>query len=78
MEIKNMKSNKGNDVPNQFTLNDEFGQYFQSYSSLIVFERRDGKTFIGNDWDYSTTTGKYRNMFLGCDKKETLKVRRHR
>ena len=31
----------------------------------------EGKIILGTKWDYSMTTGKYRNQFLGEDKKET-------
>ena len=33
---------------------------------------KDGKTYIFRNWDYSVTTGKYRNQFLNETKKETL------
>ena len=47
------------------------GSAFQSYSSVIVFMYR-GKVYLDvNKWDYSKTTGKYRNQFLGETKKET-------
>lgn len=55
------------------------GQAFQSYDSVIAL-----KAFHCNNtgncyqifldektWDYSVTTGKYRNQFLGETKKET-------
>ncbi len=59
-------------------------EIFQSYNSVIV-ERitwrpedcegfRTGHidvTLDRNKWDYSTTTGKYRNQFLGETKQET-------
>ena len=33
---------------------------------------KDGKTFLDKTyWNYSVTTGKYRNQFLGETKKET-------
>lgn len=55
------------------------GTMFQSYDSNIVLIAHDcGNTgnihrvFIDeNYWDYSVTTGKYRNQFLGETKKET-------
>ncbi len=68
MEVENF-----NGYANQFIITDEFGTYFQSYKSMIAFKRIDGKVFLGNDWDYSTTTGKYRNMFLNDDKKGIIK-----
>ena len=49
------------------------GTMFQSYKSNIVF-KASGKTFLDSYyWDYSKTTGKYRNQFLGETKKETEK-----
>lgn len=68
-----MTSANGNDVPNQFIINDEQGnEFFQSYSSIIAV-RRPGRVVELDEryWDYSKTTGKYRNMFLGESKKET-------
>jgi len=48
--------------------------YFQSYDSMIAFKPLSGKIQIDSEkWDYSTTTGKYRNQFLGETKKETEK-----
>jgi hypothetical protein len=60
-------------VKNQFVIRDEEKNvtYFQSYNSIIV-KRENGKIFLDvNTWDYSKTTGKYRNLFLGETKKET-------
>lgn len=60
------------DVPNQFVIRTEEGRYFQSYDSIIVFVPNDGSPIrLGKDWEYSTTTGKYRNKFLYETKKET-------
>lgn len=70
--VKNMTSNNGNDIPNQFILPFSNGRVFQSYSSIIVYET-GGKIYLTDKWDYSTTTGKYRNQFLGEDKKTTEK-----
>jgi hypothetical protein len=73
MKLKNLQSNKGNDVPNQFEINVGGTVYFQSYDSIIV-KIEDGKTYLdSNYWDYSRTTSKYRNLFLGEDKKRTEK-----
>jgi hypothetical protein len=59
------------DVKNQFVIYTEKGTFFQSYDSPIVFISNSGKTYISDHWDYSVTTGKYRNKFLGETKKET-------
>ena len=73
MKVTNLESNKGNTVANQFEIIGENGRYFQSYKSMIAFIPNDGgKTQLdAHYWDYSQTTGKYRNQFLGEDKKAT-------
>jgi hypothetical protein len=74
MRVQNMTSNKGNSIANQFIITDEgIATYFQSYDSIIV-KRTDGKVYLDETyWDYSKTTGKYRNMFLHETKQETQK-----
>ena len=56
----------GRPVANQFELIDGLGnRFFQSYDSMIAKVSNFGKVFLDkNYWDYSTTTGKYRNRFL--------------
>jgi len=72
-----MTTNGGNKVANQFIVQGEHygqeGKFFQSYSSVIAFKPSNGSsiTLDRNKWDYSVTTGKYRNQFLGETKKET-------
>lgn len=80
MKISNFTNSKGNKVANQFIINDSEFTLFQSYDSVIIkttFE--DGKRVVyldSNYWDYSKTTGKYRNLFLGENKKATeLKIK---
>lgn len=59
-------------VKNQFVITSNEGKYFQSYESVIVFIPNDGKVQLDQKyWDYSKTTGKYRNQFLNEDKKAT-------
>jgi len=76
IKVENMQSPNGNDVPNQFIIRFENMSYFQSYDSIIaclVQEKGKFTETIYLDkryWDYSVTTGKYRNMFLGMNKKE--------
>lgn len=75
MNIENMTSpSSGREVPNQFIIYDDKGNtFFKSYNSIIVKITRN-KTYLDeNKWDYSKTTGKYRNNFLGETKKETEK-----
>lgn len=71
MKVTNMMSPNGNFVPNQFIIKVKNGVLFQSYQTIIAFKRSDGKVFVDHDWNYSRTTGKYRNMFLGIDTQET-------
>jgi hypothetical protein len=81
MKVENMTSSKGNKVANQFIITDKDGfVYFQSYGSIIAMrepfrpEKRDRQVWLDPDyWDYSKTTGKYRNIFLGETKAETQK-----
>jgi hypothetical protein len=84
MKVRNMRSNSGREVANQFIITDEgrgaLGNFtrketFQSYDSVIaVITRWPEKTRVELDehyWNYSKTTGKYRNLFLEENKKET-------
>lgn len=81
VKVQNMTSPRGKTVPNQFIITTEKGEYFQSYKSVIAFKpSRSHCIANGIDypirldskyWDYSTTTGKYRNQFLGETKDKT-------
>lgn len=74
MKVANMKSNKGNKIANQFVIDTDEGIYFQSYRSIIAFCSNNGKVTLDEKfWDYSTTTGKYRNQFLNEGIAETRK-----
>ena len=74
MKVYNMTSHNGNKVANQFEIYDKKGIYFQSYNSIIVFINNKGQIYLDKYyWDYSRTTGKYRNMFLGETRIETEK-----
>ena len=74
VKVRNMRNNNNNLVPNQFIISTDEGVYFQSYNSTIVFVDEESKVFLDeNDWDYSRTTGKYRNIFLGEHMSETRK-----
>lgn len=51
---------------NQFEISTPKGVYFQSYNSIIAFKPNDKRRIQLDSyfWNYSRTTGKYRNMFL--------------
>jgi len=73
--VRNMESSRGNTIANQFVIDTAEGKIFQSYNSIIAFRNyAEGKIILDcKKWDYSVTTGKYRNQFLGENKAETLK-----
>ena len=79
MTVKPMLTPNGNVAKNQFEIFDErlMTTYFQSYDSIIIkmkFHKGMRSIYLDkNLWDCSKTTGKYRNIFLGETKKETLK-----
>ena len=68
-KVQNMTSNKGNKIANQFVIYTDNASIFQSYNSTIV-KIDSGKIYLDESkWNYSTTTGKYRNIFLNETKK---------
>ena len=85
MKVSNMINSKGNKIANQFVITDTDNtgitkETFQSYNSVIVTRMYNNipshtlkqKTYLDiNKWDYSVTTGTYRNQFLNETKKET-------
>lgn len=87
MKLYNMQSPRtSKPIANQFIIiehgNSANGNFikretFQSYSSVITIKTtwsdRVDVVLDSYYWDYSTTTSKYRNIFLGETKKETEK-----
>lgn len=71
--VQNMVSPNGNDVPNQFEIRTGNKRVFKSYSSIIAVIDGDKITLDADKWNYSNTTSKYRNQFLGETTKETEK-----
>lgn len=75
MKVQNMTGKNGRAIPNQIIIFDSEATYFQSYNTIIVktcFEDDERKTYLDeNSWDYSKTTSKYRNQFLGVSTDET-------
>ena len=72
--VRSMISNSGNAVANQFIIRTSTARIFQSYDSTIVKIMNSGKTYLDSYyWDYSVTTGKYRNQFLNEGIAETRK-----
>ena len=81
MKVENITSSNGNKIANQFVIIDDNGnEFFQSYNSMIAKKVYHNslnyvvKTFLDQKyWNYSNTTGKYRNIFLGETIKDTKK-----
>lgn len=86
MKVYNMISPRGREVPNQFIIEEKGRgangnfikkEVFQSYQSVIAeritWDDRTDITLDERYWDYSTTTGKYRNQFLDEGIEDTRK-----
>jgi len=84
MKVENITSNNGNKIANQFVIIDDDGnEFFQSYKSVIAKKSRNlllKSNSVKFDfcieldqkyWNYSNTTGKYRNIFLNETIKDT-------
>ena len=74
MKVQNITSSNGNKIANQFVITDDHKNiYFQSYNSMIV--KKDtlyNQIFLDQKyWNFSNTTGKYRNIFLNETIKDT-------
>jgi len=73
-KVENMTSSRGNKVPNQFIITTDSAEYFQSYQTMISVKQyvKEGVSiFLDADkWNYSNTTARYRNKFLGLNTKE--------
>lgn len=85
MKVENMTGRTGRAVPNQFIITKRDNnhrityKYFQSYNFMIALRITVDYSAVvtikldKDKWDYSVTTGKYRNQFLGETKRETEK-----
>ena len=72
MQVKNMTSNKGNKIANQFVIKTDDAVYFQSYNSIICKITNDHFIFLDETyWNWSRTTSKYRSIFLNESTEET-------
>ena len=79
--VEQMTSRSGNVVPNQVILSDMTGRTFVSYGSKIVYQSKDRASdglpleiIVDEDyWDYSRTTGKYRNEFMNMGVQDVRK-----
>ena len=64
-KVEQMINNNDNPASNQFIIYADGKTIFQSYDSIIAIVDYEKKTIeIGEDWNYSVTTGKHRNIFF--------------
>lgn len=80
--VQNMVSPRtGKPVANQFIIETEKGEYFQSYKTTICLRLDNGLDPVsallddgtsGYGWDYSNTTRRYLYQFLGVDSKKDI------
>lgn len=61
----------GNETKNAEIISFENGQILKCYDTIIAI-KLDKDIYLTEYWDYSKTTGYYRNNFLNETKKETL------
>lgn len=75
--VKNLISNSGNAVANQFKVEIDNVEYYQSYESLILaIDRLNNKILIDKTYFcYSTTTSKYQSWFIGEEILKEIKKR---
>lgn len=75
IQVMQMQTASGAIAKNQFLIKTIKEVYFQSYSAIIVqITYRKRKRVVTLDekyWEYSVTTSKYRNQFLGESTQET-------
>ena len=65
VKVENITGYNGNEIVNQFVITETGRITFQSYNSTIaIVDFNDKVIYIGKDYNYSTTTGKYRNIFF--------------
>lgn len=65
MKVEQMINDRGNGAMNQFIISGDGKIVFQSYKSMIAEVDFNNHTItFGEDWDYSVTTGKHRNIFF--------------
>lgn len=81
MKVTNITNSRGRRVPNEFIIENGNIYTFQSYNSVIAVVNFDNSTItLGGDWNYSTTTSRYRNAFfegLGLDElTDTASIRK--
>jgi len=71
VHTEQLLSKYGNPVKNQVVIHEGNTRTFKSYNLNIAKITQGHVTLDEQFWDYSVTTGFYRNQFLGENKAET-------
>lgn len=72
--VRNLKTKSDNNIKDQYIIKTNNGEYLQSKGHIVVFIPFDKREKIALDyrfWDYSISTGKYRNRILKENWKQT-------
>ena len=72
-KVKPLMTDNGTVAKEQYVIHADNKEIFQSYNSVICIIENGAITLDTNFWNYSTTTSKYRNKFLGETTKDTQK-----
>ena len=76
MKVSNMYSNNGNQVPNQFIIDNGNKTIFQSYKTIVAVKENGEVTLDSNALEYSNTTLKYLKQFLNTNEsKKSLQAK---
>ena len=67
MRVSNMHSNNGNQVPNQFIIDNGNKTIIQSYQTIVAVKENGEVTLDSNALEYSNTTLKYLKQFLNTN-----------
>jgi hypothetical protein len=77
MKVSNLLGRTGRPIANQFIISTDEADYFQSYDVIVakVYRGYGGGTVLDrNYWNYSQTTSKYLNQFLGLPAGEAKRL----
>ena len=61
-------------APNALELVLAKGRALQSYNSIIIIIDNKGQKFLGEDWNFSRTTGKHRGYFMSNSTKKEIEA----
>lgn len=74
MKVTSILNKKGNEMPYQLIIKDDYGNvFFQSYDLIIAKIDKNKKVTLDKDsWDYCKSISNYRSIFLNEPKSITV------